>query len=630
MSRSTQMRTKGKGGKSKKIPRNIDFGHVHSIFQKQYHSIENQDRDALYKGNSMQTLRFLLNEYTRSRLIHYDKLNSFLLGIPSIAEILRDANQEGSLTNLLCDEERTRDFEVRKNELFSPVVAQSALFLINKLLKRPFKWTHTSNEHFPPIRNLLHVFVGKVDPQKKQNFDLYYDKSDLKTISIFLEKNPNLDITQVFPLFFENDEFVFYYEEWLEKLQGEAQIYDARQEVMDDFTAKKQNLKILNEFLRVYLRDVKIPADIDKIICEFLPKILHLDLIREIIAFYEKFLPKCFPEGGKLQKIVGAGISAFKCILEKTYGQNFITMGYYEFYNLLKRSSVPPELIDSWILDLDDEKSRLIGYDRFWKKPFFKFKRTGKNKKTEVAFSYVQVLDAFFYFLSTKMKSYVMASTRGRGFEEIVAEKIIKELGIIPQKIVVFDRNHVQNDPKFIEVKKQNKLETPSGQIIPPCMFHVDSEYLKLGKNFRWREIDLAFVYKKVLYILECKNHLLCNFADFEPILFRRNIDTLKSMYEKRTVCEDSGVKKSLNMTGGMQYEKVRFIIVSGEECPFNFMLSYQQFGKFLNDFDAIHTRLEEMNLKYLPKTVYTGDEFIIWSQGKATNHNRKKNESIE
>lgn len=167
MSRSTQLRTKVKGGHGKKIAREINFSHVHSIFQNQYHDIEKHDRDALYEGNSIQTLRFLLNEYTRSRLIHYDKLNSYLLGIPSIAEILRDANQEGSLTNILCDEERTREFEVRKDELFSPVVAQSALFLINKLLKKPFKWTHTSNEHFPPIRNLLHVFVSKVDPQKK-------------------------------------------------------------------------------------------------------------------------------------------------------------------------------------------------------------------------------------------------------------------------------------------------------------------------------------------------------------------------------------------------------------------------------------------------------------------------------
>ncbi|MBN2156772.1 MAG: hypothetical protein JW776_12085 [Candidatus Lokiarchaeota archaeon] len=620
MGMGIQAETEQIEGRDEAVPREIDFQYVHNVFKHQFSEIDESQRNELTNYDTIQTIRFLLNEYTRSRLIHYDRLNAFLLNIPSISEICKEALIKGTLLHILSNEEQIKEFNSRKEELFSPVVAQSTLFLLKELLKYPFKRTRTLNEHFQPIRELVREFAHKVNPQKKENFHWYYHPSNLKAIGMFFEKNPDLDITQIFPMFYENDEFYVNYTDWLDTIQDPSNLsFDERQaDNTINYKAKKSSLKFLKTFLSIYLREAKIPADNDKEISDFIPKIISLELVREIIKFYSENLPLCFPGNSPLRGELEEGIKAFKCILEEYYGQNFISKGYYEFYNKLKRYSVSEKLIDSLLLDLNTFSPKRNSYDVFWKHPFFKIQQKGKNARTEVFFSYVQVLDAFFYFLSSHMKSYIVAGNRGRGFEELVAEKIIKELGIIPQKIIVHDPEKTREDKEYLDLKRQNTLVTPSGIKIPKCIIGKHTKDLDLGENFRWREIDLAFVYKRVLYIIECKNHLFCSFSDFEPIILKRNINARNSTYEKQKMCNNEGIKRSLNKSGGLRYDKVRFIIVSGEECPFDFMLSYQQFGRFLRDFENVHRRLEEINQKFVPKSAYSDKEFKTWSEEDA------------
>ncbi len=599
-------------GRDEEVPREIDFEYVLNVFQSQYQKIEKSSREALLETNTLQTIRFLLNEYTRSRLIHYDRLNSFLLHVPNISEICSEALRKDSIMQILTDDTQIKDFEYRKDKLFAPVVAQSTLFLLKELLKHPIKIIRVLNEHFPPIRNLLNEFVDKINPHKKENFKWYYHPSNLKNIALFLDKNPDLDITQVFPLFYENDEFYIEYMDWLEQFQDSSKhLYDERQGFStSDLEINKNNLNFLENFLRMYLREPKIPTDIDTDIVEFLPKILHKEIILEIVNFYENHLPKCFPEGSNIHERLLGGIAAFRCILEHYYGQNFIAIGYLEFWNRLKKVGVPDKFIDSFILDVTTfpKKAKDYSYDIFWKKPFLRIKTRGKKPTDQIYFAFVQVLDAFFHFLSSNMKSYVMASSRGRGFEELVAEKIIKELGVIPQKIIVHDPEKTDNDEEFRSVMEQNELITPSGQKIQICKVVPDlqSPKLQLGRNFRWREIDLAFVYDTTLYILECKNHLFSDFADFEPIILKRNLMAYSNSYGKRKLCDDERVRHSLNIMGQLKYKKVRFMIISGEECPFEFMLSYNQFVEFIHNFENVHKKLEEIDKSYVSKTLFS------------------------
>ncbi|MHA1111506.1 MAG: hypothetical protein ACTSRE_10425 [Promethearchaeota archaeon] len=601
-------------GRDEEVPREIDFEYVLNVFQTQYQSIEKSSRDVLTGTNTIQTIRFLLNEYTSSRLIHYDRLNSFLLHVPSISDICAEALRKDSIIQILSDDAQIKDFESRKDELFAPVVAQSTLFLLKELLKHPIKKTRVLNEHFPPIRDLLHEFVDKINPHKKENFKWYYHPSNLKNIALFLDKNPELDITQVFPLFYENDEFYIEYTDWLEQFQDSSKhAYDERQGFStSDLEINRDNLNFLENFLHMYLREPKIPADIDAEIVEFLPKILHIEIIREIVSFYENKLPKCFPAGSNIYERLRGGIAAFRCILEEYYGQNFVSIGYLEFWNRLKKEGVPDKFIDSFILDVTSSHKKIkdYSYDVFWKKPFLRIKTGGKKPTDQIYFSYVQILDGFFHFLSSNMKSYIMASSRGRGFEELVAEKIIKKLGIVPQKIVVHDPAKTDNDEDFRSVMEQNELITPSGQKIRICKVVPDlkSPKLKLGRNFRWREIDLAFVYNTTLYILECKNHLFSDFADFEPIILKRNLMAYSNSYGKRKLCKDERVRHSLNIMGQLKYKKVRFMIISGEECPFEFMLSYNQFCEFIQNFEKVDQKMNDIDKSYVSKTLFSED----------------------
>jgi len=629
--------------KDVEVPREIDFQYVHIVFQNRFQTIDQTKRAALTQTDTIQTIRFLLNEYTLSRLIHYDRLNAFLLDIPSISDICSETKINGTLLQILSDEDQVEEFNRCKDELFSPVVAQSALFLLKEVLKHPLKRTRVLNDQFSPIRNLLHEFVDKVNPHKKENFKLYYHSSNLKNIALFLKRNPDLDITQVFPLFYENDEFYIEYTDWLEMIQDRTNLmYDERQaligetleegkkqeSIRSNFSLQKHNHRLLKDFLNVYLQDPKIPTEIERDICNFLPKILHLDLICEIIKFYEIHLPSCFPEHSEVREKLIGGITVFKSILVDFDDhhdcpiENFITMGYLEFWSKLKRLSVPEQMIDDFILDVNSfpQYSKKYSYDVFWKKPFLRIKlgnssgeKTVKKSSDNVYFSYVQVLDAFFYFLSSNIKSHVLAGSRGRGFEELVAERIIKELDIKPKKIIVHNPKKTDTDEIFKKLIQQNKLITPSGKLIRVCIAAPDLESskteLKLGEDFRWREIDLTFVYKNVLYIIECKNHLLCDFVDFEPIILKRNLNAYRTTYAKRRLCEDVRVKRSLNILNVEHYDKVRFVIVTGEECPFEFMLSYNQFGGILRNFEKVHQKLEETGKKHIPKTVLFAKE---------------------
>ena len=67
---------------------------------------------------------------------------------------------------VLTNDEQVQAFNERKDELFAPAVAQSALFLLKELLKYPIKKTRVLHHYFPPIRELLHTFEKKINPKK--------------------------------------------------------------------------------------------------------------------------------------------------------------------------------------------------------------------------------------------------------------------------------------------------------------------------------------------------------------------------------------------------------------------------------------------------------------------------------
>ncbi|MHA1727537.1 MAG: hypothetical protein ACTSWY_02245 [Promethearchaeota archaeon] len=607
------------------FPDSYMMDYIHQIFNVQFTILPEKIKKVMkdYSISSVKIIHYLLNEYTCSRLIHYSLLSSHLFGTADISDIITKSSLNVSMKDFM-DTKKTEKTYALLNEIKlkiwhskSSIIPQLALFLTQQSItnkinieNNPKQNKKITLQNIEMINDLIKKFIQATDPRLKKNKKIYYNLVDLEIINNFFTELPK-SIGQILPFLYEDDDFYYKYLDFLEYLKNNYGAPESHTNIIDAFKTQKLEQGLLNCYSNALnFPNVTDPAIKDRSITETIKYILNKNLIKEILDFYEMTLPDKLDQRNR--EYFFHGLKLFRTILTEFYGQNFISIKNNSFCRLFEGLNIPEEIIESFVFDTKIH-SKSYAYDILFYRPFIrllKLDNAGFNSTfNRIIFSYIHVFDAFLFFISHTLKGKKMRMIREQKFEKLMVDEIIGKINVEPVKIVIYNRILSNANLNFMKIFEQtnNKIGIFSSNIeiplykIPLDLQNVGSEQINI--DFDFCSIDLCFLYKECLFLIEYKDHLIQTLSDFEPIIFRRYISAFKNSGKKHKLCSSQLFKKRFSQVTGISFKSAFFLIVTAEESPFTFMLSFHAFQKLLLNIDEIYKKLDS-NCRYIDKTI--------------------------